>query len=1132
VATFDNASKAGDGVRAAANWLQSLSERSTKAATGAAARAATGRGVEGAAKLAARGVDDAHLAFRDVLHTVEGQDVFRGLTPEAQNKIIANATETNRLLAEELKQVQATEPGTQVRTFSARDSDAPSPEDVLRRIHGMRQELAPVSKTYDTQPTPKEMGERRRLASPTAKTTMRDSKTGETFVQEDKTPRPSKDSWLERIERDTEGDLQTRTALPEVPGGDLLKVQEIKPTRYASDMKKTLDATVNPQEINDLLAEVMTAHLNNPNAGILQPDELRALAPHFKSLSEKKKGEPEDQLTLDSVAKVVDSAITRMRGKTDLSEAEASLREKGLAWQANQTLYKPGTNELRREASLEPRDKSNLRVAQDQAAPFLGTGVTSAPDAKVSRQIGGEAVVDGDQPLPSSSGRSSGSAASKQTRRVLETTQRKRAPLALHTMTEDNPDGTLKYPQQALQTALEDVSRLEENTNWHSFDAAVARSLDYINAQRKASGLPPARLGAEMDSYLRQKSTAVQSRIEGDGASPTGDSVVERDAYSKRIHAALDGIRKGLSQTESKNPVTFDSVVRDEDGNVKYFTFPNQARAVDPATMSPVPSSNPAGEVMPGTARDPSKVPAAPTTVQPKKLPVQAKHPNARPDATDADISTDKHIADVVAGTKQPTEALVEAVQARQSAIDAKRMRGDGVGADADQKALDAQTAGWNWKGTEAPAPKTGESEALPEVPASIDLGTPKKGRQRKPKAEKPAAEEVPATAPEPAKQEVTPAATAPAAPTTAAPAPAAATATAEPTKPAAQPPARPKKTTDATPVAPPAAAKPEPAKVPASRETMELAAKQMGMTPEEVAGMDDPSLYKRLTEKASSGQEPFKSADPRFVKRKYSTGVVEDGDNLPDVPSQKVLDAGTRGELIPYTGPTGDDIAQATLRDMRAQEASRTPVETRDFNNSQDALQAEIEAVRNSRPKPNEPNWQMPKEPSTLPKPVEEPTVPKVEATASKTSTPADDAELARAEKFARKTAIGVGATTATGIVIANARRRQGEQQNPNDILGPTYHPQPGETKHPLPGSGGRQDQVGSDAPAPAAQAAPADSAMTDAPREQQDVAALEAMKAEQVRQEIAARRAAVESTLKRIGNVRGMGTYGPAFY
>jgi hypothetical protein len=38
--------------------------------------------------------------------------------------------------------------------------------------------------------------------------------------------------------------------------------------------------------------------------------------------------------------------------------------------------------------------------------------------------------------------------------------------------------------------------------------------------------------------------------------------------------------------------------------------------------------------------------------------------------------------------------------------------------------------------------------------------------------------------------------------------------------------------------------------------------------------------------------------------------------------------------------------------------------------------------------------------------------------------------------------------------------------------------------------------------------------------------------MKAEQVRQEIAARREAVESTLRRIGNVRGMGTYGPAFY
>jgi hypothetical protein len=350
-----------------------------------------------------------------------------------------------------------------------------------------------------------------------------------------------------------------------------------------------------------------------------------------------------------------------------------------------------------------------------------------------------------------------------------------------------------------------------------------------------------------------------------------------------------------------------------------------------------------------------------------------------------------------------------------------------------------------------------------------------------------------------------------------------------EPAKPAS----RRKKTTDATPVEPPAAAKPEPAKAPESRETMELAAKQMGMTPEEVAGMDDPSLYKRLTEKAASGQEPFKGGDARFVKRKYRTGEVEDGENLPDVPSQKVLDAGTRGAMIPYTGPTGDDIAQGTLRDWDAKDASGRPVDTRDFNPSQDALQSEIESVRNARPKPGEPNWTMPKEPSTLAKAVEEPVVPKGDTTKPKDSTPpADDAELARAEKFARKTLIGSGVVTGAGIVIANARKRN-EPQSFEDIFGKsTYQPTQAGGPAIQPGSGGRKDQAGSDAPAPDASSAPVDSPMTDAPREQQDTAALEAMKAEQVRQEIAARQAAVESTLRRIGNVRGMGTYGPAFY
>ena len=322
----------------------------------------------------------------------------------------------------------------------------------------------------------------------------------------------------------------------------------------------------------------------------------------------------------------------------------------------------------------------------------------------------------------------------------------------------------------------------------------------------------------------------------------------------------------------------------------------------------------------------------------------------------------------------------------------------------------------------------------------------------------------------------------------------------------------------------------------------MELAAKQMGMTPEEVAGMDDPTLYKRLTEKAASGQEPFKGGDPRFVKRKYSTGEVSEGDNLPDVPSQKVLDAGTKGEIIPsQPSVDADEIlppkekAKPEPIDGEWSDVPRLgykPEPKRNPNTAPERGPIEV------KPKPgqfaaDDTNWQMPKKPS---RPGDEPVVPKADADAAAkpadTTTPKDDAELARAEKFARNTAIGVGATTAGGLVIANARRKPAERPDPSDILGPTYQPQPSDTKHPIPGSGGRRDQAGSDAPSPAAQSAHVDPPMADSPREQQPDAALEAMKAEKVRQEVEARRAAVESTLRRIGNVRGMGTYGPAFY
>lgn len=1148
MATFDNASKAGDGVRAAANWLQALSERSKKAATGAAARAATGRGVEGAAKLAARGVDDAHLAFRDVLHTVEGQDVFRGLTPEAQNKIIANATETNRLLAEELKQVQSTEPGTKVRTFSARDSDAPSQEDVLRRIHGMRQELAPVSKTYDTQPTPKEdgIGTSRRLAGPTSKTVMKNAKTGEVTEDVANTPRPAIDNWMDRISRDTGGDIQTRTALPEVPGGDLRKVQEIKPGRYPGDIHSTLGATVNPAEINNLLAEVMTAHLNNPAAGILQPDELRALQPHFKSLAEKKKGEPEDQLTLGSVAKVVDGAFTRMRGRTDLSDSEVSLRDKGLAWQANQTLYKKGTGTPRYEASMEPYDKSEEQIALDRATAIMGTGVTSATP-KTLRQAGGEAIAEGSDDLPHTAGDGARRSPPGSAQKLMESIQRGRSPIAQHLMTAENPDGTLKYPYQALNTALEDVARIEPNENWNSFEAAILRSIDYINENRKASGLPPADFGREVDAYIRQKSRAVEGKLESDGASPASDSVDSREAHRKRTFNALKGIRDGLEQMGAKNPVLHDGIVTDKSGKPLYYTL-NPGTPVDPKTMSPTPTSNPAGDVMPGTARDPANVPPAPTNVQPKQgqVPVQAKHPNARPDATDADISTDKHIADVVAGKKAPTESLVEAVQARQNAIDAKRMRGDGVGADADQKALDAQTAGWNWKGTEAPAPKQDAAEALPEVPANIDLGTAKKGRQRRPKAETPTAAETPPPAAEPAKQEA-----APPAPPAAEPAPAAAPTAAEP----AQAKKRGRRTADATPVEPPAAAKPEPAKVPESRETMELAAKQMGMTPEEVAGMDDPSLYKRLTEKAASGQEPFKGGDSRFVKRKYRTGEVTEGENLPDIPSQEVLDAGSKGDLaaVPKGGSyrtgaikdgentpnapkdqpkePGTGLSTPSSRELSVPDRGIGPAK-KHFGEEDIEIEEPLPEIPPEfegqviNPRLTGPGVRRTGNPNTAPQqgPIN------VKPTHhSQVDVPSPNTDAAY--KWMKRAAGAV--TVGAGIGILKSKQGR-EPMSYDDIFGPVYHPTQDGTPPAQQDAGGMAATEVSPAPpaAPAAKPAPVDSPMTDAPREQQDTAALEAMKAEQIRQEVAARQAAVESTLRRIGNVRGMGTYGPAFY
>jgi len=1148
VSTFDNAASVPDRIR-------KFIERSREAATQASHRASIGRGVEGAAKLAARGVDDSHLAFREVLHTVAGQDAFRGLPKDAQDQIIQSAADTNRLLASELEQVRGTQMGERVPTMSARDSATASDVEVEAKLQGIRQKYAPVGESYDTLPSPKEMGERRRIAGNTTDTVMKDGTTGETHTYTANTPRPETRAWLDRVDDPASGDIQTRTALPEVPGGDLRKVQEVKPGRYPHDINRTMKATVNPaaaakgqsRPLDTMLAEIMTAHINNPQAGLLTPDEIRALQPHFKSISEGKKGDPTEQLTLESVGRVVDNAITRLAQNKNLSDSEASLLEKGKAWQGNQTLYRQGAEpeEARYEVSTPPHDKTEEEIAA-QRSSILGVGITTESPT-VIKAAGGDALAKGDEVTTRSTGSGATRVLPGAGARLMESVQGKRTPLAQHLMTAENPDGTLKYPYHALQTALEDVARIEPNTNWHSFDAAVLRSMDYINAQRKADGLPPANFGREFDKYVQQKSTAVGDRVDQAGSSPNSDTVEGRKKYSIQTQNALAGIRSGLEQMAAKNPVTYDKMVTDEKGNLLHYTFPNSGTPVDPKTMSAPATGTPAGDVVGGTAQSKSAIPAKAKNVQPKQgsVPVQKPHPDAKPGATGADISTDKQIADAVAGKSQPTTSLLEAVQGRQDGITAKINRGDKSGADADQKEFDALVGGWDWKkaleeararGAGKPVPQASDAEALPPVPESIDLGTPKKGRGGKPKAEKPVA---PPAAP-PAAVEAVPAAT-PAPVEGAVPAPA-------PAK------KRGRRATDASPVAPPAAAKPEP--VPASREQMELAASQMGMSPDEVAGMDDAALFKNLSDKASSGETPFKGADPRFIKRKYSTGEVAEGENLPEVPEQKVLDAGSQGELatVPKVGEykTGEvkDGSNATIgsetdrgsagaiSNARRQSAGQL-ARTGTYQDVGPDVEVLPPIPKEEKPYIIEGEW----EPAKPIGPVQGNPNPHYQDTGPIRVAPNHWGqqtnmlpELENAEKWAKR--VAVGAASAAGVtLIPRAFKRKSEQpQSYEDIYGPsTFKPEQDSAppaSSDIGGGGTSPSELPESSPAPVvSHAGPSESAMTSSPDAQHASAALEAMKQEQIRQEVLARRAAVESTLRRIGQVRGMGNYGPAY-
>jgi len=1144
VGQFDNAAKTGDLIR-------SLVARSRQAAEGASVRNAAARSAEGAAKLASRGSDIGHLAFREVMHSIEGQDLFRSLTPQKQAEIIAKASQTNRLMAEELAQIRDKPVGTRVPVMTGRDSAVPSETELLKRINGIRQELAPVAQTYDTQPAPKKMGERRRQGGASTTTPMQDATTGEVIEYTANTARPDKRTWLDRVDENKDGaETQVRTVIGD--DGTASKAEELKWDRYSSDMRKTLNATVDTRklkgqrtsQIEQMLAELATVEvgLRQSGEGILTPEELRAVGRHFEAQQAKAGSDLDetDQLSLASVVKVINNGINRLRTRADLDDAGRSFLEKGKEWQQNQTLYRDGADpkqlgELRDGVGLTPRDKSNLQVAQDRAAPILGTGMTAAPDSKVRQQVGGDAVVDGYGPASSGAGDGGRRATAGSGRAVLEAVQRKRAPLATHLMTAENPDGTLKYPHHALRTAFEDVSRLEENTNWHSFGAAIARSMDYINAQRKTMGLPPARLGDEVDKYLAQKAGAVDKRIAGDGASPRSDSVADREAYSKRVFKALEGLRQGLEMAEQNKPISFNSVVRDANGNPKYFSLPSEARAVDPATMSAEARGTPAGDAKPGMSRDATRVPPAPQTVEPKQgqVPTQVRHPNARPDATNADISTDKRIADAASGKIQPTTALLEAVQGRQEGITAKLNRGDSSGAAADQKDLDALVGNWDWKraleesrarDAGKPVPPAGDAEALPAVPASIDLGTAEKGRGGKKKAE-------------------TPAPSAPVAGATTAP-------TVAPT-PATR---RGRKTTDAAPVEAPAAAKPE--KVNATREQMEVAAKQIGMTPKEVAGMDDPTLYKHLSEKVSSGEEPFKGANSRFVKRKYSTGAVEEGENLPDIPSQEVLDAGSKGDLaaVPKVGSyrtgaikdgenlpnapkaapePGTELSIPSSRELSTPDRSIGPAK-RHFGPEDMEIEEPLPDIPPEfdgqviNPRLTGPGVRRTGNPNTAPHhgPIN---VKPNHHSQVEVPTPNTDA----AYKWIKRAA--GAATVGAGIGILKSKQGR-EPMSYDDIFGPVYVPKQDGNPPAQPAAG--VESAPPEAPAEGKEpAAPApvgrmEGGPAAAPEAQPDFAALEAMKAEQARQAIAARREAVESTLRRIGNVRGMGTYGPAFY
>jgi len=267
--------------------------------------------------------------------------------------------------------------------------------------------------------------------------------------------------------------------------------------------------------------------------------------------------------------------------------------------------------------------------------------------------------------------------------------------IARHAMTETLPDGTLRYPDEALRTALMLTSRIAENRTFPGVQAHVNTAMDFINAVRAGDGLPPASLGANTESLITEAGHRMSAEIEN----PTGRTGEGRRTVGFPINNATRWLRDELEVQSRLNPIALKSVSVDDP--LRYeFSRP------DPTNAPAAPPSDPAGVESPGTSQDFGFI-GPPVQTKLPRPPSPA--PYQPPGVNGTRLTTDQHLAEVRDGNAIGTQATQDVIDSRQSRIDWLRQKGHTEEAAAAQTELDALK----------PKPQQGE---LPELKTE---GTP-----------------------------------------------------------------------------------------------------------------------------------------------------------------------------------------------------------------------------------------------------------------------------------------------------------------------------------------------------------------------------------------------------------------------